>query len=320
MGSTQIAQGGRKVIRFETRRGDGALVDPDNFNAGNQATWPTTLIKDGAGNVLAWKPSDSGDDPAPKDGLFHYGTGQWGQEVLVPSGATIASTYRLEVSATIGGQAASGSDTFSVVVAGSIPMPPAGLVDRAYVLRVIGPKSPESYGYSVQTDLDVLVDEAILAASGLVARYCERSFVQESKTIKVDILDSEEIAIKLPGPLKAITSLTEAGVALTEGTHYSFRSNGFVYRHDASGEPKAWPRGIGKVVIAYTEGDSDVPAEVKWATARIVEGLLSNIVVKRKTPFIQVGEWELAVPEVWMLPRDILDALRPHRRLAAGAV
>lgn len=194
------------------------------------------------------------------------------------------------------------------------------LVDRAYVLSVIGPKEPASYGYTTQGDFDALVDTAIAAAEGIVTRYCERSFAAVATVATIDVLDSDESALKVPGPIASITSILEGGVALTANTEYSYRTNGFIFRHDAQGQPKAWTYGYRRVVVTYTEGDATVPAEVKWATARVVEQLLMNIVTKRKTPFVQVGEFEMSVPNVYMLPRDILDALKPHRRLSTGVV
>ena len=319
---TQIPQGTTKTIRFELRRGDGTLADPDGFNSAVQSTWPVTTIRNPALATVAWKPSGSGDDPN-LTGLRRYGAGQYGQDVAVPAGSATGIGYTVLVSGAppngLGGAVYSGSGEFEVVIAGSVISPPTGLIDRAYALKIIGPKEPASYGYSAQADLDVLVDEAILAASGIVRRFCERNFVEETTTATLDVLDSDDIALKLPSPLKSITGVTEAGKLLSS-SEYSFRRNGFLLRHDANGQPKAWTYGVGRVVVQYTEGEADVPAEVKWATARVVEALLSNIVVKRKTPFVQVGEFEMQVPNVYMLPRDILDALKPHRRLAAGAV
>lgn len=317
MGHVEIPQGGKKIIRFETRRGDGALVDPDNFAEAVQAPWPVTVVKDAAGNVLAWKPSGEGNDPN-ETGLYRYGTGQWGQAVSAPIGATVDDDYRVHIAATMGGELAEGSHAFEVVIAGSIAIPPSGLIDREFVLRVV-PFSAQSLGYDALEDAYPLIDDAILAASDLVRDFTRRSFREEGHTEKVSIHDSYTNAVRLPtDQVVSVSSVKENGVTLSDASEYAWTRGGLLVRH-ANGTPRAWMRGINVLEVTWTEGTDTVPEDLKWATARVVESLLVHRIARKAAPYIQVGNFEVEAPATEMLEPEVQQTLKRYQRRSYGA-
>ncbi|HET6406081.1 MAG TPA: hypothetical protein VFH78_15680 [Candidatus Thermoplasmatota archaeon] len=312
-----IPQGAKKIVRFYTRRGDGAFVDPDGFNAADQSTWPVTTIRAPNGEALDWKPSD-GEDPQAT-GLYHYGTGVWGQAVQVPSGATVQDEYRVAIEAPIGGVPVTGSAYFDVVLAGSATGITPGLVDRDYVRRVLPFDKATSFGYSADENLAMLIDDAILAASEVVRQHTGRTFIQETKTRALHVLD-DSYALSLDlSPVTAIPTVKEDGKVLAPGLDYSFTSSGLLLRHDARRQPLNWKRGVGVVEVTYTEGANAVPEDVKWATARVVESLLTHFLARRNAPYIQVGTLELEAPSVAMLEPEVRATLDRYRRRSYGA-
>lgn len=197
------------------------------------------------------------------------------------------------------------------------------LVDLAFALKVIGPSKPESFGFQPNdtASRDDLVNAAIKAASDAVRTYCGRSFAVENRTLKLDNLDSDAHALRTGfNRVTAVPLVKEGGVALVEGSDFSWRDNGLLLRHGSDGSPKPWRRGIGAVEVTLTEGHAAVPEDVKWATARVVELLLMDKVAMRQGPYLRVGEFEVELPRFFFIAPELRSVLDRHKRRAMGAL
>lgn len=177
------------------------------------------------------------------------------------------------------------------------------------------------------TSNDTYLTTLITRASQTINQYCNRVFVSEGMT-ETFYPDREYYSYQLSGgipclqlsrwPLISVTSVTENGTALVEGTDFLVdKENGRLLRLDTLSYPTEWP--TWKTVVVYTAGYATVPGDLEEACSRLVR---ARYMAKTRDPFLKservegVGEstyWVSTDAASGNLPPDIADAVDNYR-------
>lgn len=179
------------------------------------------------------------------------------------------------------------------------------------------------------TSKDATLSRYITAASLAIAQFCNRVFVKE--TVKDEFWPDREVySYQLPGtvqslqlsrwPVGTVTSVTENGEALVDGTGYRVdKENGSLIRLDGVGYPQswlAWP-----TVAIYEGGYAEVPADVSDAAVRLVK---ARYLAKGRDPFLKqesipgvrdVSYWVATGSDAGNMPPDVTDILVNYRQV-----
>lgn len=159
-------------------------------------------------------------------------------------------------------------------------------------------------------DLNATEDDRLLQAEALVRAYC-RWHIAPSRTEAVTLRGYGTRSLMLPSLyVTDVTAISDDGSALVLTTDYRWTTDGIVDRVDAY-----W--GSGDIVVDYTHGYDDPPAEVTAVVQAIAQRAISNpgsLVRTQKGPFAdtysQTGSNQ-------SLPIALLDAekrvLAPYR-------
>lgn len=178
------------------------------------------------------------------------------------------------------------------------------------------------------TSLDTLLTSYIGSASAAIAQYCNRIFGQA--TIKDEAWpEREPYSFMLPGsisaiqlsswPVISITTLTENGNALVDGTDYRVdKATGALLRLDGLGYVKpwlAWP-----IVATYVAGFAAIPADIDDAAVRMVK---ARYLARGRDPFMkqenipgvrEVTYWVATGTDAGNMPPDVADILENYRQ------
>ncbi|TIO72236.1 head-tail connector protein [Mesorhizobium sp.] len=176
--------------------------------------------------------------------------------------------------------------------------------------------------------LDTLLTSYIGSASAAIAQYCNRTFGVQ--TLKDEAWPEREFySYQLPGtlsaiqlsnwPVVAVTSLTENGDALVDGTDYRVdKATGTLLRLDGLGYVKpwlAWP-----IVATYSAGYATIPADIDDAAVRMVK---ARYLAKGRDPFMkqenipgvrEVTYWVATGADAGNMPPDVADILENYRQ------
>jgi len=177
------------------------------------------------------------------------------------------------------------------------------------------------------TSKDTTLSRYITSASAAIAQYCNRVF--PSETVKDEFWpDRETYGFQLPGsmmslqltrwPVGTVTSVTENGTALVDGTDYRVdKDNGSLIRLGGNAYPTtwlAWP-----IVAIYAGGFAAIPSDIADAAVRMVK---ARYLAKGRDPYLKqenipgVRDYSLWVPtgdEAGNMPPDVADLLDNYR-------
>lgn len=112
-------------------------------------------------------------------------------------------------------------------------------------------------------------------------------------------IDGGSVAVVLPGPVISMTSVTEAGVALTAGTQYVLDTSAGILYRGSSSAPRSFASGIQNVTMVYRAGRRN-----PWPVVRKVA---NNGALRM---------WQ----GVAQMPHPALDDLDVEQQVAAGVL
>ncbi|MGJ4888949.1 head-tail connector protein [Bradyrhizobium sp. HKCCYLRH3099] len=174
---------------------------------------------------------------------------------------------------------------------------------------------------------DELLKRYIGSASGAAAQYCNRKFQQE--TIRDEVwpeqdphpwvLNGSFDVLQLSRwPVVSVSSVTENGTALVEGTDFRVdAAAGRLLRLDAAGNAarwNAWPK-----VVEYVTGFAEIPGEVEDAVIRLVSSRWAakgrdRLLRQEDIPGVISRTWWVATSgESGNMPPDVTDLLDNYR-------
>lgn len=182
-------------------------------------------------------------------------------------------------------------------------------------------------------DQDVWLSRCIQRASAYIANYCNRVLVQE--TVREQIFpDRDSYPYQVPNarriigltrwPVISVASLTEYGNALTEGTDFLVeKDTGQLIRlQPVTALPMLW--GTWPLVVVYTAGYANIPADLQDACSRLVKKANINrtrdtTVKSEEVSGISRTEWWISTgADGGNMPPDIADLVDNYRVPVTG--
>lgn len=192
------------------------------------------------------------------------------------------------------------------------------LIDLATVKSVLG---------IADASQDVFLNLQISWVSNAIAQYCNRVLVVE--TIKDEFwLQREPYPWMLPGgvmplqlsrwPIVAVTSITEDGTALVDGTDFRVvYETGQIERLDSNLWPKKWP--TLPIVVTYSAGYSTMEPSIVDAAMRMIAARRAArgrdpFLKQESIPGVREAQWWVATgTDAGNMTPDIVDILDNYR-------
>jgi len=174
---------------------------------------------------------------------------------------------------------------------------------------------------------NAILQRYITAASQMAAQYCNRVFPAETITERVlarretwpRLLPAGVQSLQLQRwPLVSVTSVTEDGTALAQGTDFAIVVDaGQLIRLDTNGNARSWH--IFPLTIVYQAGFEEIPRDVEDALIRMVtrryvsKGRDPNLKQQTIPGVLEQSWWIATGNESGNMSPDIADILDNYR-------
>jgi hypothetical protein len=189
------------------------------------------------------------------------------------------------------------------------------VIDLATVKSHLDPPSGTNLGSSYDADLQLIINGAQTVLEGLIGPLTAQSFTESHDGGGYAIITKHT-------PLIAVQSLTENWGATqytltnqpigssTDAYGYDIddAQSGKIVRRTVGGFPFPFFAGIGNVVITYTAGRTDLPADIEMALMRQIRDLWSDYQSGRTTG--RGASQRQALP--YGVSNYVADLLQPH--------